>query len=102
MKMPMDSSQSGPQSGLQSGPQAGPQPGSQSGPQSGQSITTSGLVNISSKEELIRQKLEEERVRLAREVGIESHHMGLFKRPVENPFTKSQRASTTLLFGGLT
>src|SRR5262247_3028374 len=69
---------------------------------SGQRITTSGLVNISSKEELIRQKLEEERVRLAREMGIESHPQRHFKRPVENPFTKSQRASTTLLFGGLT
>src|SRR5262245_47697616 len=70
--------------------------------QSGEVKTASGLVNIMSKEELLRQKLEEERLRLSREMGIESHSHQHFKRPVENPFTKSQRANTTLLFGGLT
>src|SRR5262245_65032501 len=69
---------------------------------SGSTTATSGLVNIMSKEELIRQKLEEERSRLAREMGIESQPRQHFKRPVENPFTKSQRKNTTLLFGGLT
>src|SRR5262247_1031345 len=69
---------------------------------SGSTTATSGLVNIMSKEELIRQKLEEERNRLAREMGIESQSRQHFKRPVENPFTKSQRKNTTLLFGGLT
>src|SRR5262245_8772922 len=69
---------------------------------SGSTTATSGLVNIMSKEELIRQKLEEERDRLAREMGIESQNRQHFKRPVENPFTKNQRATTTLLFGGLT
>src|SRR5262249_10946747 len=65
-------------------------------------ITPRNLVNITSKEELIRQKLEEERARLAREMGVEAAPRQHFKRPVENPFTKSQRAHTTLLFGGLT
>jgi predicted nucleotide-binding protein (sugar kinase/HSP70/actin superfamily) len=60
------------------------------------------LVNIASKEETIRQKLAEERARLAREMGIEEQQKQHFKRPVENPFTKSQREHTTLLFGGLT
>jgi predicted nucleotide-binding protein (sugar kinase/HSP70/actin superfamily) len=60
------------------------------------------LVNIASKEETIRQKLAEERARLAREMGIEEQQKPHFKRPVENPFTKSQREHTTLLFGGLT
>jgi predicted nucleotide-binding protein (sugar kinase/HSP70/actin superfamily) len=60
------------------------------------------LVNIASKEETIRQKLAEERARLAREMGIEEQQKQHFKRPVENPFTKGQREHTTLLFGGLT
>lgn len=60
------------------------------------------LVNITSSEELIRQKLEQERARLAHEMGIETQIRQQFKRPVENPFTRSQRANTTLLFGGLT
>lgn len=60
------------------------------------------LVNIATREETIRQKLAEERARLAREMGIEEQQRQHFKRPVENPFTKSQREHTTLLFGGLT
>ena len=38
--------------------------------QSRSAITPKGLVNITSKEELIRQKLEEERDRLTREMGV--------------------------------
>jgi predicted nucleotide-binding protein (sugar kinase/HSP70/actin superfamily) len=60
------------------------------------------LVNIASKEETIRQKLAEERARLAREMGIEDQQREHFKRPVENLFTKGQREHTTVLFGGLT
>ncbi|HXG93254.1 MAG TPA: activator of (R)-2-hydroxyglutaryl-CoA dehydratase [Blastocatellia bacterium] len=60
------------------------------------------LVNIKSKEEIIREKLEQERARLAREMGIETQQRQQFFRPVERPFTKDQRAHTTLLFGGLT
>jgi predicted nucleotide-binding protein (sugar kinase/HSP70/actin superfamily) len=51
---------------------------------------------------MIRQKLEQERARLAREMGLETQSRQHFKKPVENPFTRSQRAHTTLLFGGLT
>src|SRR5215469_13171449 len=60
------------------------------------------LVQITPKEELIRQKLEEERARLAREMGIDLRQKKHFARPVENLFTKDQRDHTTILFGGLT
>ena len=60
------------------------------------------LVNITSTEEVIRQKLEQERARLTQEMGIDTQIRQQFKKPVENPFTRSQRANTTLLFGGLT
>jgi predicted nucleotide-binding protein (sugar kinase/HSP70/actin superfamily) len=74
----------------------------QTQPQSESGAIPKSLVNITSKEELIRQKLEEERARLARELGIQEQTRAHFKRPVENPFTKAQREHTTLLFGGLT
>jgi predicted nucleotide-binding protein (sugar kinase/HSP70/actin superfamily) len=61
-----------------------------------------GLIQISSKEEVIRQRLEEERRRLEKEAGIEKRAPQQFHKPVENPFTKSQRDRTTILFGGLT
>lgn len=62
-----------------------------------------GLVQIeSSIEEVIRQRLAEERARLEREAGLVEHEVHHFKRPVERPFTKDQRGHTTLLFGGLT
>ena len=61
-----------------------------------------GLVQISSREALIRQRLEEERRRLEKEAGIEKRVPHQFHRPIENPFTKSQRDRTTILFGGLT
>ena len=60
------------------------------------------LVSITPKEEIIKQKLEQERARLAREMGLDTQVREQFKKPVENPFTASQRANTTLLFGGLT
>jgi predicted nucleotide-binding protein (sugar kinase/HSP70/actin superfamily) len=67
-----------------------------------------GLVQLtspskeSSKEDVIRRKLEEERARLAREMGIDLQTRKHFQKPVENLFTSDQRANTTLLFGGLT
>ena len=61
-----------------------------------------GLVQIGSKEELIRQRLEDERRRLELEAGLERKQVERFHRPVENPFTRSQRDNTTILFGGLT
>ena len=63
---------------------------------------SANLVQIGSIEDVIQQRLAEERARLEREAGVpkqEAHH---FKRPVERPFTKQERAFTTLLFGGLT
>src|SRR5271169_1251161 len=61
-----------------------------------------GLIQISSKEELIRQKLEDERRRLEKEAGLERRAVQQFAKPVERAFTKSQRDHTTILFGGLT
>ncbi len=61
-----------------------------------------GLVQIGSKEELIRQRLADERRRLEQEAGVERRRIQHFQRPVERPFTKSQRDRTTILFGGLT
>jgi predicted nucleotide-binding protein (sugar kinase/HSP70/actin superfamily) len=62
-----------------------------------------GLVQIgSSVEEIIQQRLAEERARLEREAGWTQREVHHFKRPVERPFTKAQRGHTTLLFGGLT
>src|SRR5689334_17044353 len=60
------------------------------------------LVQITSKEDVIRQRLREERQRLEQEAGIERKPTQRFQRPVERAFTKSQRDKTTLLFGGLT
>jgi len=61
-----------------------------------------GLIQISSKEALIRQKLEDERRRLEREAGLERRAVQQFHKPIERAFTKSQRDHTTILFGGLT
>src|SRR5205823_4990729 len=58
-----------------------------------------GLVQI---EDIIQQRLAEERARLEREAGVVKREMHQFKRPVERPFTADQRGKTTLLFGGLT
>ena len=61
-----------------------------------------GLIQISPKEELIRQRLQDERRRLEREAGLEKRQTQQYHKPIENPFTKSQRDRTTILFGGLT
>jgi len=58
-----------------------------------------GLVQI---EQIIQQRLAEERARLENEAGIVKRDLHHFKRPVERPFTADQRGKTTLLFGGLT
>jgi len=66
-------------------------------------VTEAGLVQIGgSIEDIIRQRVAEERARLERESGLAAHEAHHFKRPVERPFTKDQRGHTTLLFGGLT
>jgi predicted nucleotide-binding protein (sugar kinase/HSP70/actin superfamily) len=62
-----------------------------------------GLVQISSSiEDIIQQRLAEERARLEREAGLERRDVHHFKRPAERYFTANQRGHTTLLFGGLT
>lgn len=61
-----------------------------------------GLVQIGAKEEAIQRRLEEARRQLEKEAGIETRQAALFHRPVENPFVRSQRDKTTILFGGLT
>jgi len=60
------------------------------------------LVQISPLEDMIRRRVAEERARLERQAGVahkQAHH---FHKPIERPFTATQRARTTLLFGGLT
>jgi predicted nucleotide-binding protein (sugar kinase/HSP70/actin superfamily) len=61
--------------------------------------TASGLIPV---DELVEQRVAQERARLERQAGLEHRTAHHFKRPVERAFTKSQRAGTTLLFGGLT
>jgi predicted nucleotide-binding protein (sugar kinase/HSP70/actin superfamily) len=60
------------------------------------------LVQIQTAEELIRQRVAEERARLEREAGIVHRQLHHFHKPIERPFTKQERPRTTLLFGGLT
>jgi predicted nucleotide-binding protein (sugar kinase/HSP70/actin superfamily) len=61
------------------------------------------LVQIgASIEDIIQQRLAEERARLEQEEGLTRREVHQFKRPQETPFTKEQRGRTTLLFGGLT
>ncbi|HTX37798.1 MAG TPA: hypothetical protein VME43_22370, partial [Bryobacteraceae bacterium] len=64
---------------------------------------SANLVQIGSTvEDVIQQRLAEERARLEREAGVVRRENHAFKKPVEKPFTAEQRATTTLLFGGLT
>lgn len=65
-------------------------------------MTSGSLVNIMTREDLIKQKVAEERARLTSELGITQQEKKHFAKPVENLFTKSQRDHTTVLFGGLT
>ena len=60
------------------------------------------LIQISSREQVIRQRLEDERRRLEKEAGLDKRGPQQFQRPIELPFTRSQRDRTTILFGGLT
>jgi predicted nucleotide-binding protein (sugar kinase/HSP70/actin superfamily) len=59
-------------------------------------------ISITPSDDLVRARVEAAREKLMREAGLLDEHGRHFKRPVELPFLKSQRASTTLLFGGLT
>ena len=60
------------------------------------------LKKSESNEAEIQRLLLEERMRLEKEYGVEATRIDHFKRPLENTFTKDQRANTTILFGGLT
>src|SRR5271154_5119527 len=61
------------------------------------------LVQIGSPiEDVIKQRLLEERARLENEAGVAKREVHHFKRPAEKHFTAGQRGETTLLFGGLT
>ena len=66
------------------------------------SLSNGDLVNILSAEEVIRQRLADERRRLEQEAGISKKEIHHFHKPIERPFTKLQRDHTTILFGGLT
>lgn len=50
----------------------------------------------------IRQRLDAERARLERLYKLDGPPRKQFSRPAERGFTRSERATTTLLFGGLT
>src|SRR5439155_8861642 len=66
-------------------------------------MPSANLVQIGTTiEDVIQQRLAEERTRLEQEAGLHKREVHQFKRPVEKPFTKQQRDHTTLLFGGLT
>lgn len=53
-------------------------------------------------ESFIQRRLQEEKARLEKELGIEEKPAHHFHKPIERPFTRSQRPYTTVLYGGLT
>lgn len=59
-------------------------------------------MSNASTEEFIQWWLEEERQRLAVDLGIETVEREIHARPEENRFMASQRPHTTVLYGGLT
>ena len=61
-------------------------------------VATAGMGTA---EEALQLQLTQERARLEEELGLKSQHQH-FKRPAERPFLKSERATTTILVGGLT
>ncbi len=71
-------------------------------------VTGGNLVHINpatagaNVEELIRQRVEEERRRLEHQAGLVQRQKSHFQKPIERDFTADQRPHTTLLFGGLT
>ncbi len=65
----------------------------------GSSNTQENFVRI---ESFIQRRLQEEKARLEKELGIEEKPAHQFHKPIERPFTRSQRPYTTVLYGGLT
>ena len=53
-------------------------------------------------EEIIRKRLEDERLRLMKEMEVALPTAERFERPKERDFTRAEREHTTILFGGLT
>jgi predicted nucleotide-binding protein (sugar kinase/HSP70/actin superfamily) len=53
-------------------------------------------------ESFIQRRLQEEKSRLEKELGIDEKPVHQFHKPIERPFTRSQRPYTTVLYGGLT
>lgn len=68
-------------------------------PNGGNGNTQESFVKI---ESFIQKRLQEEKARLEREMGIEEKTVHQFHKPIERPFTRSQRPYTTVLYGGLT
>jgi predicted nucleotide-binding protein (sugar kinase/HSP70/actin superfamily) len=65
-------------------------------------VRDSGVFDLVQIEDSIRQRLDAERARLESAEGLRESNHAHFKKPVERPFTRDQRGTTTLLFGGLT
>ncbi len=65
----------------------------------GNGNTQESFVRI---ESFIQKRLREEKARLEKELGIEEKPVHQFHKPIERPFTRSQRPYTTVLYGGLT
>lgn len=61
-----------------------------------------GLETKTASEYEIQKMIAQERARLEEEAGTANRPVEHFHRPVERPFTREPRDSTTLLFGGLT
>ncbi|NQT61327.1 MAG: activator of (R)-2-hydroxyglutaryl-CoA dehydratase [Candidatus Marinimicrobia bacterium] len=64
---------------------------------------TQDIKNILlSKESFVEEKVAEERKRLEEAAGLNTSTFHHFSKPMENLFTRDQRETTTLLFGGMT
>jgi predicted nucleotide-binding protein (sugar kinase/HSP70/actin superfamily) len=59
-------------------------------------------IPVASSEAQIQERLQAARARLEAQAGLAAKPAHHFKRPEERPFTKAQRGTTTILFGGLT
>ncbi len=68
----------------------------------GRGIDPAILEAIRSGTMSLEQALEMERVRIANEKGVPLQPVTHWTRPEERPFTRAERADTTVLFGGLT
>lgn len=64
--------------------------------------TSQSFVSLPVITDPVQSELAEERTRLLREAGLSVGPIAHFRRPVEHQFTKSQRANTTIMIGGLT